>query len=206
MTAAPLRLRSINSPSMSESCTGIDAVGKRSERRLSRPDGMFVFCHGRRLQVQPLQLAKAQTRVSVPHRHSIKQHPRKYGRINVARTLLSVLVRLGRAEKIHLNLGAIASRKSCAIFAPANSAGPASSAITPKAIFGDSTGAKARINASRPLVRSPAVPVFLATDMPATGARRPVPFASAATASIACTIVSAAAGDAMRVVSCFGAV
>jgi hypothetical protein len=40
------------------------------------------------------------------------------------------------------------SRKSCAIFAPASSAGPASSAMTPKAIFGDSTGAKARISAS----------------------------------------------------------
>src|SRR3954447_19464434 len=50
MTAAPLRLRSINSPSISESWTGIEAVGNRSERRLSRPDGMFVFCHASPLQ------------------------------------------------------------------------------------------------------------------------------------------------------------
>src|ERR1700704_2235286 len=40
MTAAPLRLKSINSPLMSESCTGIDVVGVRSARRRSRPEAM----------------------------------------------------------------------------------------------------------------------------------------------------------------------
>jgi hypothetical protein len=51
---------------------------------------------------QALHLAKAQTRVSVPHWLSQAPASGEDGTINVAQTLLSVLVRLGTAEKITL--------------------------------------------------------------------------------------------------------
>jgi hypothetical protein len=47
---------------------------------------------------QALHLAEAQTRVSVPHQLYLHQRLSKNGRINVAQTLLSVLVRLGTTE------------------------------------------------------------------------------------------------------------
>jgi hypothetical protein len=40
----------------------------------------------------------------VPHRSPVYQQLRKYGTIHVAQTLLSVLVRLAKAEKINLLL------------------------------------------------------------------------------------------------------
>src|SRR5213075_2729376 len=51
MTAAPLRLRSINSPLMSESCTGMDVVGVRSALRRSRPLAMNRIIGGCALRV-----------------------------------------------------------------------------------------------------------------------------------------------------------
>src|SRR3954453_18965601 len=80
MTAAPLRLRSINSPSMSESCTGIDAVGKRSDRRLSRPDGMSVFCHDDVAQTLLSVLVRLGTTDNSPQprRHRLKKIVRDF--------------------------------------------------------------------------------------------------------------------------------
>jgi hypothetical protein len=49
-------------------------------------------------QVQPLNLAKAQTRVSVPHHPADDHNFAKYKRIDVAQTLLSVLVMLARLK------------------------------------------------------------------------------------------------------------
>jgi|GEM_PF-875388 len=57
---------------------------------------------------QALQLAKAQTRVSVPHQLSLQQQLSKNGRMHVAQTLLSVQVRLGTAEERIRRLGVTA--------------------------------------------------------------------------------------------------
>jgi hypothetical protein len=62
---------------------------------------------GHALKGQALHPAKAQTRVSVPHGLSRVQQSRKYGRIGVAQTLLSVLV-LGTAQKMTRLVGATA--------------------------------------------------------------------------------------------------
>ena len=53
----------------------------------------------KRQQHQPLHLAKAQTRVSVPHWLAPVAAAGRYGRMYVAQTLLSVLVRLATAGK-----------------------------------------------------------------------------------------------------------
>src|SRR4051794_23748300 len=56
-------------------------------------------------QDQALHLAKAQTRVSVPHQLSSFSHICELGRVGVAQTLLSVLVRLGTPEAMSASAG-----------------------------------------------------------------------------------------------------
>jgi len=56
-------------------------------------------------QDQALHLAKAQTRVSVPHQLSSFSHICELGRVGVAQTLLSVLVRLGTPEAMNASAG-----------------------------------------------------------------------------------------------------